>query len=82
MKIKRAEASDTMFKEKGVYRVGINYKNEKTASMSCPDCGFVKSLSGHAINIDGIVVPSVVCSKNDCKFNEFVELEGWKIWVK
>jgi hypothetical protein len=55
--------------------IGKRYR--KSASMTCPECGQISSLSGHDIADDGIVSPSVVCPYELCHFHEFIKLEGW-----
>lgn len=47
-----------------------------TAAVSCPVCGEVASLRGHAIGAGGYVTPSLVCP-NDCGFHDFVQLAQW-----
>lgn len=50
----------------------------RTALMSCPECGKICSLSQHIIQPDGTVTPSVVCPREGCTFHDYVKLEGWK----
>ena len=48
----------------------------KSARVSCPDCGLSASLEGtHEISRFGDVVPSVDCP--ECDFHDFVSLKGW-----
>ena len=49
-----------------------------SALMSCPECGKVCSLSGHTINPDGTVEPSLMCPYDGCGYHDFVKLEGWR----
>lgn len=48
-----------------------------TASIGCPDCGLVFSLSQHQIVHSGAVHPSVRCPYRGCFFHEWITLEGW-----
>lgn len=59
-------------KWKGAVRDG-----KRTALMSCPTCGGTASLSGHKIDGNGRVYPSVLCPFYGCKFHEHVILNGW-----
>lgn len=54
----------------------------RKASLTCPECGRVSSLSDHTIDLEGLVQPSVVCPYEDCNFHEFIQLEGWDPNVK
>ncbi len=52
--------------------------------MQCPTCHVVGRLYlsstdsiGHQVNWRGEVLPSVVCTNNDCDFHDYVTLEGW-----
>lgn len=51
-------------------------KEARTALMKCPN-GHIGSLLDHTIANDGIVSPSVVCSKAGCGFHDKVKLTGW-----
>lgn len=51
--------------------------HRRVALISCPVCARVFSLSGHTIQDDGKVLPSVVCPYG-CGFHESVSLEGWR----
>jgi hypothetical protein len=50
--------------------------HRRVALVSCPVCARILSLSGHTIQDDGKVLPSVVCPFS-CGFQDFVSLEGW-----
>lgn len=88
--IKIAHQEDVWLKERGHYRPGVDAKGQRTASISCPRCGGVSSLSGHTIDAQGRVNPSVVCpytrqgtthsnpGQRSCDFHDFIVLEGWK----
>ena len=49
--------------------------------MRCPECEttfpFGKGADGHAVNDQGDVHPSLDCPTPECKFHEYVILEGW-----
>lgn len=51
-------------------------------TVSCPN-GHLSTLrhlsrgTGHEIDAQGVVSPSVVCPHDGCDFHEFVQLEGW-----
>ena len=89
--IKPANVQDVWLKERGRYRRGRTAEGKLSVSISCPRCGGVASLSGHAIDAQGDVTPSVVCPHDieqvelrplgevtvKCDFHEFVRLEGW-----
>lgn len=62
-------------KDKGVWE-GIQTPKALVAMMSCPECGKTAVLSGHEIDKDGKVSPSVICP-HACKFHEHVQLVGW-----
>jgi len=82
--IRRVGPDDVWLSEKGVWR-GANIRGDRmgswkhTATMSCPLCGMSASLSSHRIEDNGDVVPSVGCPGGDCKFHEWVTLEGWEV---
>jgi len=61
--------------QSGVYK-GARRDGERTANLSCPNCGRVASLSDHAIHTDGTVNPSVVCPYG-CGFHEYIRLDKW-----
>lgn len=53
---------------------------ENVAQLRCPTCGqtaYLDSVSGHSIDADGFVQPSVVCPTDGCGFHEFVKLGEW-----
>jgi hypothetical protein len=50
----------------------------RTALISCPVCGGVFVLSGHKIDGNGRVYPSVVCPFRGCKFHDHIILNGWQ----
>ncbi len=62
--------------DKGVWRGGVS-DGVSTATVSCPDCGEVCSLTSHNIDAQGRVTPSLVCPTRNCDFHKFVELVGW-----
>lgn len=74
--IKQGEPDDFWLKKTGTYRRGTR-DGVLTASLSCPYCGNVASLSQHTIEPDGTVKPSVVCPKSECDFHFYIKLEGW-----
>ena len=73
--------------EKGTWK-RVMRDGEPTVRISCPVCGLAATLepnrtSGHVVEEDGSVVPSIVCVGKDengdaCAFHEFVELRGWR----
>lgn len=63
--------------KKGTWHGGKKADGSRTATMSCPGCVKIASLSGHEILDDGAVRPSVVCPNNDCNFHEWIKLVGW-----
>lgn len=82
-KIVRANIDDVWLKERGRWRPGIGPGARRTASISCPGCGQVQTLSGHDIAADGTVTPSVVCHySDDCGFHEYITLEGWSEYLQ
>ncbi|KKM04753.1 hypothetical protein LCGC14_1761110 [marine sediment metagenome] len=48
-----------------------------TARVSCAGCGEMASLSGHSIDVEGRVTPSVVCPRKGCGWHVSVTLVGW-----
>ena len=54
----------------------------RTATVRCPKCLGIASLSGHTIGTDGTVSPSVVCPREDagiaCGWHVHLRLLGWK----
>jgi len=60
----------------GCWRGGTRPDGTRTASVSCPNCGKVASLSDHAIGAGGYVTPSLICPF-DCSFHDYVQLDGW-----
>ena len=63
-------------REKGTYKPAIMANNRLSAIIICPDCGGKLALHPHTVEIDGRVVPSVVC-RPPCHFHDYVTLEGW-----
>lgn len=55
----------------------LGRKYVRSATVTCPECGKVASLSDHQIGDDGTVSPSLLCPYDDCNFLEYVQLEGW-----
>lgn len=59
-----------------------------SATVSCPKCGNVSTLEGHAITADGQVEPSVVCpwlvmECRECDWHDTIRLAGWgDYWQK
>jgi hypothetical protein len=64
--------------EKGTWHGGRKADDTRTASLSCPDCGKIGSLSDHKIDDQGRVSPSVVCPTKGCDFHEWLILDGWE----
>lgn len=82
IRISRATADDIWLKTPGQWRPAILTDGRLTATISCPQCGQVGSLSHHEIAKDGAVTPSVVCPYADdpdkpCSFHDHVQLAGW-----
>lgn len=71
-----ADAGDTWLSERGVWK-SAQRDAGRTAVMSCPDCGFVASLSEHEVDEAGNVSPMVDCANAWCGFRGFVVLSGW-----
>lgn len=63
--------------DKGEWRGGRCEDGHRTATVACPRCGRIASLSNHTIFSDGAVSPSLVCPR-DCGFHEFVQLADWE----
>lgn len=64
---------------KGKWRPAtIQETGKKTATVSCPSCGKTASLSGHEIDPQGVVTPSLGCPYDSCDFHAWVTLEGWE----
>ncbi len=63
---------------KGEWRGACRRGSPRTALVCCPGCGKIASLSGHSIDPDGKVYPSLVCPFDKCSFHEFVKLADWK----
>jgi hypothetical protein len=63
--------------QKGTWWPGLACSGN-SAVISCPICGKIGTLSDHAIDSQGKVTPSVVCPREQCKFHDFVVLEGWR----
>jgi len=76
LELSRAKLEDFWLTERGRWRPGWR-DSQRTATLSCPTCGQVASLSGHAIDEVGTVTPSVVCPRGNCEFHDFVLLVGW-----
>ncbi len=49
----------------------------RSAMLSCPDCGRLGYLGDHEIDPNGLVNPSVACPTKGCGFHEYVVLENW-----
>ncbi len=47
------------------------------AFVTCSSCEKSASLSGHKIDADGKVTPSLACPEPGCDWHVFVTLEGW-----
>ena len=54
-------------------RQGTWWRNAGKNFWGCPKCGQAHTLTPHRVNPEGIVSPSVVCSK--CDFHDYVTLE-------
>ena len=48
---------------------------EFSASMCCPSCAHISSLSAYTIGGDGVMMPRVLCPY--CPFGEWCPLEEW-----
>jgi hypothetical protein len=51
--------------------------DQKTATVTCPDCGLQGTLESHKIHEDGRVSPSVNCPDPECSWHVWIRLEGW-----
>ena len=83
--IKKAKADDYWLSTPGQWRPGnitptgkLDDVMNRTANVSCPDCGQAASLSGHTISADGSVSPSLICPHNGCTFHDHIKLEEWR----
>lgn len=79
--IPKADPTDVWLKTAGQWRPCTLIRGDvkqKTAHVSCPDCGRVNSLSNHTIHPTGAVTPSVVCSHVGCRFHEYIVLTDWE----
>lgn len=47
-----------------------------SASIVCSN-GHYGIITDHLIGINGVVIPSVVCSEDGCTFHDMIKLEGW-----
>lgn len=57
---------------------GGNTGKGRSASICCPKCKKIGTLTDHTISGEGKVNPSLVCPNDKCNFHEYVQLEGWK----
>jgi hypothetical protein len=48
-----------------------------SASIACPQCGVLATLTDHSIAADGTVSPSVVCPTSGCSWHVQARLLGW-----
>jgi hypothetical protein len=62
----------------GCWHGGRKSDGTRTATLQCPGCGKVASMSQHTIEPDGTVSPSAVCPYEGCTFHQWIRLEGWK----
>ena len=71
---------------KGEWRKLTHRGNGSTVNsiaVCCPGCGHIVTISlragsGHTIDPDGTVMPSLVCPFDTCDFHEFVKLADWR----
>ena len=61
----------------GTWHGGVKADGTRTASICCPECKKIASLTDHEIRSCGVVTPSVVCPRDGCGWHVFVQLEGW-----
>ena len=62
---------------RGTWKGVRKESGERSAILTCPDCGLVASLTDHGIAPDGVVTPSVICPQDGCAFHEWIRLDGW-----
>ncbi len=46
-------------------------------TVACPKCQNLHGLDAHAVDQDGIVRPSTVCTNPDCDFHDHIRLMDW-----
>lgn len=56
---------------------GLKTDKGRSASVTCPKCGGLATLTDHNIDSNGGVTPSLVCPYDDCDFHDYVVLKGW-----
>jgi len=49
-----------------------------SATIRCPDCQTVVTVTSHSIDAQGVVTPSVVCPMDGCSWHVWVKLAGWQ----
>jgi len=75
--IPRGDWSNVKSAVKGTWTPSV-VRGKKTARICCLYCGFINSLSRHAIDTDGVVRPAVKCMVGTCGFHESVKLGRWR----
>ncbi len=73
MKIPRRQAQD----EPAPWWWPLNTRDGQSATIKCPHCNIVATLTDHTIDANGKVHPSLACPTPSCPFHEFIRLEGW-----
>lgn len=81
--IPKNDPKDIWLRTPGRWRPAtIQETGKRTATVSCPKCGNVASLSGHEVVVDGTVTPSLGCpwkvGEKQCDFHDWIKLEGWE----
>lgn len=66
--------------KKGTW-IFLNHENDaRIVTTYCPDCGTGGTLGKkHKIADDGKVMPSVICTDQECNFHRFIMLKDWTV---
>lgn len=62
----------------GTWQGLVTPGGRRSANYICPN-GHVCDLTRYEILKNGSVHPSVLCSAQGCRFNEFITLDGWSV---
>lgn len=65
-------------KMRGTWQLDWRKSRPNSATVICPECGWLAGLDDHTIRADGSVRPSVVCPNPACTWHVFIQLEGWE----
>jgi hypothetical protein len=67
-----------MILKKNQWKRITNVKGFPSAKITCPQCKTETELNSHVISSSGSVYPTLICSNTQCKFHEYVTLDGWR----